>query len=58
MQFLEEEPKPITAQLVLEETDLGGWVYTDFLFCPKIPMELQRIIEKWLLNIRYFKITV
>jgi len=48
MQFLEEEPKPITAQLVLEETDLGGWVYTDFLFCPKIPMELQRIIEKWL----------
>jgi len=44
----ERRPQPVVAQLVVGQTDLGGWLHTDCLASPSLPEELQRCLEEWM----------
>ena len=43
----EETPKPLTAQVVLGLTDLGGWIHTSCGFAPKVEPDLLEVLNQW-----------
>ena len=47
MGFSEEKPKPLTAQVVLGQTDLGGWIYSDCGFAPQLEEDLNQELIEW-----------
>jgi hypothetical protein len=47
MGFSEEDPKPLTARVVLGQTDLGGWIYSDCEFTPQLEENLNQALLDW-----------
>ena len=48
MRFQGESRHPLTAQVVLGKTDLGGWIHTGCLSSPELPGGLSERLEQWL----------
>ena len=47
MEISEEQPKPLTAQVILGKTDLGGWIHTSCGLAPELDEKLIAVLKHW-----------
>ena len=47
LQLSIEEKRPLTAQVVLGQTDLGGWLFTGCSFSPQLDEDLLEELQDW-----------